>query len=200
MANSLRHKQLLSRIKSIESNLLPSIKIAGNYTKKESDLIRSYVLLVHAEIESYFEDVAEKKAEKSKENWMSNRTKSNCLLSIMSFLSNEINWDTIQNSSKQKLDFRVTRVTLHYIEKLKSNHGVKSKNILNMLLPLGIESNLIDQGWLNTMDSFGAKRGLIAHSTSRVQNQIDLVTEKNDINNAILPEIKNLDELIKNIK
>ena len=64
MANSIRHKQLVSRIITIEKNLLPPIKINGNYTKQESDLIRSYVLLVHAEIEAYFEDVAINKAQR----------------------------------------------------------------------------------------------------------------------------------------
>lgn len=91
MVNSRRHNKLVSRIKFLEDNLLPAVKINGNYTKKESDLIRSYILLSHAEIESYFEDVAISKAQKSLLNWKNNRTKSNCLLSIMSFCSDELN-------------------------------------------------------------------------------------------------------------
>ena len=41
MANSRRYNRLVSRINSLEINLLPAVKVSGNYTKKESDLIRS---------------------------------------------------------------------------------------------------------------------------------------------------------------
>lgn len=200
MANSQRHKQLLSRISQLESNLLPAIKINGNYTKKESDMIRSYVILSHAEIESYFEDIADSKVRKALNNWMNNRTKSNCLLAIMSFCTEEINWEKEKKSDKEKLEFRINRVASHYLNKLNNNHGIKSNNLFNILLPIGIEAHEIDPTWLNTMDNFGSKRGQFAHTSSSVQSQIDLVTEKNNINNSILPEIGNIDELVKKLK
>lgn len=200
MANSKRHNQLLSRIGQLESNLLPAPKINGNYTKKESDMIRSYVILTHAEIESYFEDIADSKIRKALSNWINNRTKSNCLLSVMSFCSEEINWDKEKKSDKEKLEFRIYRVANHYRNKLKNNNGIKSANLFNILLPVGIESQDIDPTWLSTMDNFGSKRGQFAHTSSSVQSQIDLVTEKNIINNSILPEIGNIDILVKNLK
>lgn len=200
MANSQRHKQLLSRISQLESNLLPAPKINGNYTKKESDMIRSYVILSHAEIESYFEDIADSKVRKALNLWMINRTKSNCLLAIMSFCTEEINWEKEKKSDKEKLDFRINRVARHYLNKLNNNHGIKSNNLFNILLPIGIEAHEIDPTWLNTMDNFGSKRGQFAHTSSSVQSQIDLVTEKNNINNSILPEIGNIDELVKKLK
>ena len=199
MTDSQRHKKLLSRISQLESNLLPAPKINGNYTKKESDMIRSYVILSHAEIESYFEDIADSKVRKALSDWMTNRTKSNCLLAIMSYCSEEINWDKERKSDKEKLDFRINRVARHYLNKLNNNHGVKSTNILSILLPIGIESTEIDPTWLNTMDNFGSKRGQFAHTSSSVQSQIDLVTERNNIHNSIFPEIRNIDELVKKI-
>lgn len=200
MPNSLRHKQLLSRISQLESNLLPAIKINGNYTKKESDLIRSYVLLCHAEIESFFEDIAESKVQKALTAWINSRKKSNCLLAIMSFCTEEIYWKKIKKSSKEKLDFRINRVTNHYLRKLNNNHGIKSGNLCSILLPIGIESDELDQTWLNTMDNFGSKRGQFAHTSSSVQSQIDLVSERNNINNLILPEIANIDLMVKKLK
>lgn len=198
MANSRRYNTLASRIHFLEKTILPTPRISGNYTKKESDLIRSYVLLVHAEIEFYFENIAKDKAQKSLAKWMSSRRKSNCLLAIMAFCSSEIKWDDIQNPNKEKLDFRINKVVRHYIDRLdKKNNGVKAKNIKNILLPMGIEEHEIDEAWLNTMNSFGATRGMIAHNTIRVQTQIDLVTEKNNINQNILREIQRLDELLK---
>lgn len=200
MANSLRHKQLLSRIGQIENNLLPPPKLNGNYTKKESDLIRSYVLLCHAEIESFFEDIAELKVQNALNEWISNRKKSNCLLSLMAFCVEEINWERIQRAQKDNLDFRINKVSIHFLNKLNNNHGIKSGNICNILLPIGIEFHELDQAWLNVMDNFGSKRGQYAHMSSSVQSQIDLITEKNNINNSVLPEIGNIDLLVKKLK
>lgn len=198
MANSLRHKRLLSRVKSLENNLLPTVKVSGNYTKKESDLIRSYILLSHAEIESYFEDIAKDKVSKALNKWIANKEKSNCLLSVMSFCGNDLDWQN--KPDKDRIESRINRTISHYINLLQNNHGIKSKNILNILLPLGVELDDIDQAWLSSMNTFGAKRGVFAHSTIRTQSQIDLVTEKNFINNTVLPEIVNLDDLVKKIK
>lgn len=198
MVNSIRHKKLISRISFIESKLLPSIKISGNYTKKETDLIRSYVLLTHAEIESYFEDVASEKVKKSLESWINSRKRSSCLLSIMAFCAEEINWEN--RADKHKIESRIRVTTGHYINLLKNNHGVKSKNILKMLLPIGIEESELDQTWLAIMDDFGKKRGSFAHSSHSVQSQIDLKTERDRVKIHILPEIDKLDLLIKKIK
>ena len=195
---SRRYNNLINRIKFIENNLLPAIRMNGNYTKKESDLIRSYVLLVHAEIEAYFEDIATEKAKKSLDDWKTSRKKSNCLLSIIAFIGDELNWKNKPNI--HELNARVNRVVSHYIISLNNNHGIKESNIFDILLPLGIEINQIDPTWLTTMDSFGSFRGKLAHTTHSVQAQIDLVTENNRINHQIIPEIEVLDDLIKRLK
>lgn len=198
MANSARHNKLTSRISFIESKLLPPIKLSGNYTKKESDLVRSYVLLAHAEIESYFEDIASEIVTRSLQAWITSRRRSACLLSIMTFCGEEIKWEN--RNEKNKIETRIRVTAAHYINLLKSNHGVKSKNILNILLPIGVEESSLDQTWLTIMDEFGKKRGSFAHSSHSVQAQIDLKTEKDRINLYILPEIEELDLLLKRIK
>ena len=198
MANSSRHNKLLSRISAIETNLLPTIKVSGNYTKKESDQIRSYVILTHAEIEAYFEDIASTKVQKSLDLWRTARKKSNCLLSVMTFCSKDIIWDT--KPDKHSIESRINKTVIHYINLLKKNHGIKAKNIRNILLPLGVEEGDLDQTWLNIMDDFGKKRGSFAHTTHSVQSQIDLQTEKSRIDIQIIPEITRLDGLVRSVK
>ena len=90
MANSQRYIQLEKRVRVIESLYLPPIRPSGNYTPKEQDDIRAYLLLVHAEIESYFEEISEKKAKDAFRKWKSTRTKSNVLLSLVSFHEDKI--------------------------------------------------------------------------------------------------------------
>lgn len=200
MSNTRKHRSLLARIGFLESNLLPPVKVNGNYTKKESDMIRGYLLLCHAEIESFFEEAAKSKVQNALNLWRTTRRKSHCLLAVMSFCTEEINWEKVKTEDKEKFDFRVNKVVSHYINKLNSNHGIKSKNIKNILLPIGIEESQLDPAWLSIMDSFGGRRGTIAHSSVSVQAQIDLVTERNNINNNVLPEIANLDILIKALR
>jgi hypothetical protein len=62
MAQSLRLRSLLARLKTLEKHFLPKglkFPSTGQYSKHEEDQGRAYVLLAHAELESYFEDRAE---------------------------------------------------------------------------------------------------------------------------------------------
>jgi hypothetical protein len=190
MSNSKRYIQLARRISKIETSYLPSVNQSGNYTSKEQDDLRAYLLLIHAEIESFFEEVSEEKVKLAFKKWKISRTKSNVLLSRASFSTNT--W------SENELEDRINKSLTLYIQKLKKNHGIKEKNILDILLPVGIELNNIDSTWLNTMTSFGQNRGEVAHSTARVQNPLDPLTLKNTVT-LILNEIKLIDETIKKI-
>jgi hypothetical protein len=191
MANSTRYNKLSRRITVIESSYLPSVNSLGNYSSKEQDDIRAYLLLIHAEIESYFEEISEEKVKKAFLTWQENRKKSNVLLSLVSFS------DVVLNQNE--IETRVNKALTHYIAKIKINHGIKEKNILELLLPVGLEYQSLDTTWLNTMSSFGNIRGEVAHSASTVQQPLDPDTLKNTVK-LILLEIKRLDELIKKLK
>jgi hypothetical protein len=199
MATSRRLKQLLTRLNFLENNILPAERVDGNYTKREQDLIRSFVLLSHAEIEAYLEDVAKTRVTKSLSDWNSSRVKSNCIKSVVSFIGNELKFENDINS--KNIQYRVNKTVAHYMRAVvDKNHGIKEKNILNVLLPLGIEITEIDQTWLSVMESFGSTRGMFAHSSFSVQSSIDRNTELNRLKNQILPELINIDLLIKKIK
>lgn len=191
MANTKRYSQLSKRIVVIEKSYLPVVNPTGNYSNKEQDDLRAFLLLVHAEIESYFEEVSESKVKAAFKNWKTNRTKSNVLLALVSFCENAI--------SEQKLEERVNKALSFYINTLKKNNGIKERNLLEILLPIGVEYTTIDTTWLSTMTSFGTNRGDVAHKTAAVQQPLDPVTLKNTIT-LILTEIKKIDEEIKRIK
>lgn len=200
MANSKRFKLLIDRIKFLDNNILPTINFTGDYTATEYDYTRSYVLLVHAEIESFLEERVTEKVNSSLNNWRTNRKKSSCLKSILAFRSGDISYEKKKASEKNSLEFRVNIVTNHFLNLIKKNHGIKKDNILDLLLPIGIEIDELDETWLTTMDNFGAKRGEIAHHTLAAQNPIDPLTEKKLVNEIIVPELNNIDKLIIKIK
>ncbi|MGO4710505.1 HEPN domain-containing protein [Chryseobacterium sp. 2TAF14] len=199
MAKSRKLKQLETRIGFLEREILPAARTDGNYTKKEKDLIKSFILLCHAEIEFFIEDIAKEKIQVSLRNWNSTRNKSNCLKSVLAFIGNEINFDN--DSNGKILTHRMNRIVAHYFSSvIDKNHGIKEANILKVLLPLGIELHEIDVTWLSTMNSFGATRGLFAHSSNRVHSAIDRNTVLNQIKTQILPELEVIDSLVKKLK
>ncbi|BDX37813.1 hypothetical protein CYCD_11680 [Tenuifilaceae bacterium CYCD] len=200
MAKSRRLKQLLSRIAFLEQNILPAERLDGNYSKIESDLIKAYLLLVHAEIESYFEDKAKEKVGKALNKWMASRKKSTCLKAVLAFSGNDLSYENIRKADSNSIEYRMNKSVSHYLNLVNKNNGVKQSDILNLILPIGIELSDLDETWLNIMDSFGSTRGNIAHNSTTVQQQLDRNTEMNRINNQILTEIVRLDELIQKIE
>ncbi|MCF8239180.1 MAG: hypothetical protein K9I85_13550 [Saprospiraceae bacterium] len=199
MPKSKRLSQLESRITFLERNILPTANPTGRYTKIEQDLIRSYVLLVHAEIEAYFEDIVREKVRKALINWSTYRKRSSCLKAVLAYAGNEISYENTPKTDSNNIAFRVNRAVSHFVALIQKNHGIKENNIISMLIPLGIEINEIDPVWLSTMEGFGTARGNIAHSSIRVASLIDRNTELHRINAQILPEIQRLDQLVSKL-
>ena len=196
MPKSRRLSQLETRITYLERNLLPPPSTTGNYTKIQQDLIRSFVLLVHAEIEAYFEDVAREKVRKALSSWTATRKKSSCLKAVLAYSGNELSYETVKKVDSNNIAFRLNKAVNHFVSLIQKNHGVKENNLLSILIPLGVELSEIDPLWLSTMDAFGNLRGIIAHNSTSVHTLIDRNTEVQRINTQILPEVQRLDQLI----
>jgi hypothetical protein len=47
---------------------------------------------------------------------------------------------------------------------IKNNHGITTADQKNILLPLGINLEVLDLGLSQNLNSFGSKRGSVAHS------------------------------------
>lgn len=200
MNNSKRYKSLVKRIDFLNRNILPIINPTGDYTETEIDLTRSYILLVHAEVENYLEDIVSDKILNCFTLWFSSRKKSSCITSVLAFCGDKISFDTKRDTpeKKEKIEHRIEKNINYYKSIIFSNHGIKKSNILNLLLPIGIERYELDDTWLSIMENFGSNRGLIAHKSLSVQNPIDPQSERNLINNIILPELKKIDyQIIK---
>ena len=42
---------------------------------------------------------------------------------------------------------------------VQQNHGIRTKNVLSLALPVGIFESDLDAAWLTEMDAFGVDRG-----------------------------------------
>jgi hypothetical protein len=103
---------------------------------------------------------------------------------------------------KIKINKKIDSAIESFNRAIKQNHGIKEANLLALLLPIGIDTDdLDDPTWLATMKTFGEERGVVAHSssTSPTIQVPDPATELGRIVHIISPGLCKVDELINKL-
>lgn len=207
MRNSTFFKYLENRLSQLKKRfLLKKILVnrTGNYTNSESDYISAYIVFAHAEIEAYFERIAYQICQDTLDIWNTRKKATKALIALMAHenlnLSNELSINNYPDT-----DGNIAKcINLYQGTSLFKNNGIKKNNILPIILPLGLDKSLIDETWLNTMDSFGETRGNFAHkSASKSHTFIRQQINPNDVYNDIeyiKSGIKMLDEHLWKLK
>ena len=189
MPNSRRFNQLNSRVRKLSESFLPSFKTSGRYTIKESDNIRAYNLLTHAEIESYFEDTCKNILNKAFNKWKRNNEIHTVMLNLACYhkgnATDTYNSTTFLHHAKEM-----------HIRKIDNNHGIKEDNLKALFNSVGYE---FDNTFLAIIGSFGEIRGHIAHNSYKVQTSLDPEVEKNRVE-SIVNEIGKIDLELKKLR
>jgi hypothetical protein len=199
MANSGRFKALQTRVSELRNRFLPvTFSQSGNYSPTELDNARAFRVLVHAEIEHFFEERAVDIADRAFDLF---KTKARVSRPIIHLLSNVVG---DQHGLPSKLGTQITalsvtgKVVAQYKHEIARNNGIRIPNMLQILLPIGVLEADIDSVWLSTTDGFGAKRGTTAHSSS-IMYTIDPQDEFQTVN-QIMTGVRDLDVLLNQIK
>jgi hypothetical protein len=174
---------------------------ASPNTQLSQDKLRAYRLLVHAEIESYLETIVGNKVQKSLTDWNKKSKVNIVLLSLLAYNSQEFPSvpNTIQNvTTHNDLNFRIHKVISDFSNLITMNHGIKEKNISNLLVRIGVDVTHIDQTLISNMNSYGVERGDLAHSTYKIHKLINPFDEK-DIVGKIISDLQLLEESIMNL-
>lgn len=188
---SVEYRELGATVGLLRRHLLPQrFDPTGNYRERAFTGVVSFRLLCHAAIEEYLESrvimVAVKSSAAMKAGKMSHAAA--CLLSF-SETHFGLPPDTLSapqpTQSKvwpEKIDIKErSRLTSSsFVASVRSdNHGIRERNILRLLLPVGFDINKIDPVLLAELDSFGQSRGQFAHSSARahIKNKPDPKTE-----------------------
>lgn len=211
MSVSARFKQLRTRLAELREHLLPkSFSLTGDYTDRELDRARGYRLLVHAEIESYLEDISRETITHAIRGWKASKKPS---IGIISFLASyhsswsvtdsACNEDIIQIAKSRKnikdsIDEIIDLAQRQYIKKVQDNHGVKEVNLKTLILPTGVDMSLLDQSWITNLDNFGSNRGEVAHKSKQAQTPINPKDEYELVKN-LLSGLESLDKQINAI-
>jgi len=208
--SSHRFQILVGRIIDLRKCLLPlQFSPTGVYDNDDHVRIKSlsFRVLTHAEVESYFEDRVIEVAKNALAAWRSRNTISRSLVHILAFSGSEMELppSTIAAPSPTQakswpsrisIDERIENATTKYIRGVTvDNHGIREKNLISMLLPVGVDVLRIDPIFLANMDNFGKKRGDAAHQSTSVQVTTG-IDPKDEFQNivTILAGIKLIDE------
>lgn len=179
---SERYLQLHAQLSILRAHLLPDpFEETGLYNDEEkvATTALAYRVLAHAEIEAYFEDRALEIVNRARIAWKDHSHISRVALCLMAFSgrtmalppdSLEPPGDNSRKAWPELLDIgkRLTSVITDFNTYVRTqNHGIKEKNLLSLLLPIGVEHLRLDPGFLADIESFGSMRGHAAHTSSR---------------------------------
>jgi hypothetical protein len=133
---------------------------------------------MHAEIEAYFEDKVVEVAAAAVRTWETSGRVSRPLAAMLASCPPRQNEPGVpkQLGGAPFVGGRVKNAHGMFRQMVKENHGVRRKDILRLLVPIGVDEGKIDPTWLNDLDGFGSDRGQVAHTSgarSRVQYSID---------------------------
>ncbi|GAA5153020.1 hypothetical protein GCM10023340_34340 [Nocardioides marinquilinus] len=147
------------------------------------------MLLVHAEIENYVEDMVAGVLTAARDRWIDHQRLSRCVTTLMMYNDKQLAppASLAKQSPNDTLDATVKNVIKKHGDYVtRDNHGIRQKNLLRLLLPIGVSDGDLDPVWLGDMDTFGALRGLVAHtSAKRVQTPPDPGISQRTVNDVL---------------
>jgi hypothetical protein len=210
MPKSLRFRQLTKELNRLRKQFLPrKFSEINDYSERQLALTFAYRVFAHAEIESYLEDRVWDTVLTAKKIWDNQGKASGVLLCVIAFSGQEMEAppDTLtplkgkKNLPEDKL--KITKKIDIAIRCFKSvidqNHGIKETNLLKLLLPIGIDSDDLDQVWLANMNNFGEERSQIAHSSAIKTKQPPNPADELERVKQIIQELEKVDQLITNL-
>lgn len=189
---STRYIALCARIKELRRCLLPSrFSKFGVYGDTARVTVRSlsFRVIAHAEIESYFEDRALEIASTALTAWTTHNHVSRTTISLLGFSGHQMTPppDTLEAPGenqrkawpeKVRIEVRLKNAVDAYVRYVRvDNHGIRERQILAMLLPVGVAPSDLDPLAVANIDNFGRLRGETAHSSTAGQLTVGIDPE-----------------------
>lgn len=208
MGTSKRLKDLKRQIGTLRKHFLPNpFDPLGRYSDQSRSHAhtRAFLVLSHAEVETYFEDWAKEIARACEVVWTSSGKITEPLGFLLSTLSERVEIPMTLagprvKDSRQRLTDASVKLFQRYYKLIKDNNGIKERNVLGLFSPLGIPAVAFGPTLLPNLDSLGELRGEHAHQSARaVQTVLDPETEYNRIV-TLVDDLKTLDDWLAKYK
>ncbi len=178
-------------------------------TRGEFRHTRAFIVLSHAEIESYLEAWAKEITRSCKSACKSAWKGANRVTKPLAFLLVSISErieagqtlaETKGKDMPTRLEESAKRMFQKHYKQVKDNHGIKEKNFWSLFGPLGVPATALPSTLLPNLDSLGDIRGRHAHqSTKAVASILDPETEYKRVS-SLVDELKTFDGWIAKYK
>ena len=212
MRQSQRYRDLARRLYELRCCFLPEeFNDLGNYDRNELMMTSAYIILSHAEIESFIEDRARETASAAMKSWRDHKKVDCILIGLIGHYAKKIEsgdpHDTHQkNNRKIDVNDMIMQSLNIFLKEINANNGIRESSIYKLLAPLGIGTESFDPTWIVDMDNYGRGRGEIAHISQRnytTKKQINPEEELKMVYSLVRNGLKKLDliteGLIKNV-
>lgn len=202
MARSKHLADLAGAVATLRQQFLPpKFDLLGVY--QNDQLVRAYarafVVLAHAEVESYLESWAKAIAQAAEKTWQGS---SRVTTPLACLLATEAERLTVPHSLAgtntkdvpTKLSEEVARVFERFYKRVKDNNGIKESNVNALFGPIGLPSSALGATLVPLLEYVGSLRGTHAHlaATAVVQSALDPETEFNRFS-QLVSELEVLD-------
>ncbi|MEV7148500.1 hypothetical protein AB0O05_18600 [Streptomyces sp. NPDC093084] len=201
---SARFGELERRIDQLRHSFLPQeFDPTGDYEDLVYEQTRAFRVLAHAEFESFIEDRVIEVIDQAISGWKVSGSIAISLLALVAYRESAAAMPESLSEAAAKpgkypmLEGRIeaAQADMHrYVR--KQNHGIKEKNLLHLLLPVGLREADIDSGWLSATETWATARGDAAHMGAKMQVKPDPQNELKTVN-IVLGGFRDLDVLME---
>lgn len=203
MRRSQRYRDLVEKLCQLRHCFLPrEFDPYGNYDSEALLKVSAYVVLVHAELESFIEDRARQTAFAAIKSWKEHKRANCVLIGLVAKYSKIDNQKEKANNEKINIEDQIDRSMKAFSNDVEGNHGIREYNINNLLSSIGIEMGSFDQTWILNMDNYSKKRGEIAHQSRKkysTKKQLNPEEEFKTVNSLVKDGLQELDHLTEGL-
>ncbi|MEU9172206.1 HEPN domain-containing protein [Streptomyces sp. NPDC048420] len=196
----MRFEELERRIGELRRSFLPqAFDPTGDYEDLVYEQTRAFRVLAHAEFESFIEDRVIEVIDEAVSGWKVSGSIAVSLLAVVAYresappIPGSLSEAAARPEKFPALEARIeaARADMHRYAR-KQNHGIKEKNLLRLLLPIGLQEADIDSGWLSATETWARARGDAAHQGAKMQVKPDPQNELKIVN-VVLDGFRDID-------
>jgi hypothetical protein len=130
--------------------------------------VAAFRVLMHAELEAYFEDLCTDVVDRVCAKWIADGRARVAVPALLGFAKATVRLPPEElDSMRDSMREAVERARKHFKNSVVlRNNGIKQKNVMSLLLPAGLRESDIDTTLVARLDAFGLNRGELVHSSA----------------------------------
>jgi hypothetical protein len=208
---SVEYRRLKKHVANLERALLPPATVLADPSTNLSTIggldyrTAGFLVLCHAEFETYLEDRSRNIAELARTRWLSQKRKSLTLttISLVAYYGKGNIPSAVPKVSHK--DFATSDITPlirdatdEHLSHVNSNNGIKEKDVVRLLLPIGLRISQMSAFAIAELNAYGAVRGKIAHRSHSIRAALNARDER-DRAQRVLNELLAIDTALSHL-